>query len=516
MSKARLTYLLVFVVVALGAGLIVTRLGGRSAVRTSPEGVQLARVERGDLVATVFAVGNVIPVREAHLSFPIAGTVRTVDVAIGDHVEAGQVLATLDTLDLQSEVANAELNLAIRQAELERLKAGPSESELAAAQAAVKAAQEALDALKAGPSEMELAAARAAVRAARARYEKLAAGPDPELVRQAELQLEQAKNNLWHVQAQRDIACSLENAKSLCDSFQAEVGSMDVAVRMAQLAVERARTPPDEAEVEDARAQLQLAQERLDRLLQGPTAADLAAAEERLATAQANLERLTAGPSLEEIRIAEARVLQADLALQQAKQALADATLVAPFAGIVSAVNYQVGDVVRPDWVGISLVDLSELQIKVSVAEVDIGRVQIGQQAEIILDALLDRPISGEVVNIAPAARSEQGVVNYPVTVRLTEDVPEVRPGMTGNVRIFTGRREGVVMVPNRAVRRQRGQYYVVVARGDEMIETPVRIGLSSDTMTEILEGVEAGDWVVLNPTAIQSGLSGGVFGSGQ
>jgi RND family efflux transporter MFP subunit len=174
-----------------------------------------------------------------------------------------------------------------------------------------------------------------------------------------------------------------------------------------------------------------------------------------------------------------------------------------------------VGDAVRPNLAGITLVDPSTLNIKVNVAEVDVARVQIGQEAEVILDAMPDRPIKGEVISIAPAARSEQGVVNYPVTVRLMEALPEVKPGMTGNVRIMVGQREDVLLVPNRAIRRIRGQHVVIVLKGDELIETPIRIGLSNDTVTEVLEGLKEGDRVVLNPTTIRSGLGSGLLQGG-
>lgn len=477
--------------------------------------VQMARVERGSIVATVFAVGNVVPQRESHLTFPVIGMVKEVKVAVGDLVEAGQVLATLDTADLEREVTNAELSLAIREAELAKLKAGPTETELASAQAALKAAEEALATLQAGPNQAEVAAARSALNAAQTRYELLKAQPNAEAIRQAQLQLEQAKNSLWHAQAQRDMACSVEGAKSLCDAFEAEVGNGHVAVQMAELALQQAQAPASEAELQSALAEVQAAQARLNQLLAGPSAAELAAAEAQVAQARAQLERLTNGSPPEELRIAEARVQQAKLALQQAQRNLAEATLRAPFAGVVTAVNYAPGDTARPDLPGIIIADPSQLYLRVNIAEVDIAQIQVDQEAEVILDAMPDRALAGRVTNIAPAARSELGVVNYPVTIAIAEADPRIKPGMTGNVRIAVGRRENVLMVPHRAIRRSRGQHVVVVLRDGQRVETPVRIGFSNDTMTEVVEGLRQGELVVLNPTTSQSGLNGGLFGSG-
>jgi HlyD family secretion protein len=399
---------------------------------------------------------------------------------------------------------------------LAKLKAGPSETELAAAEAALKAAQDALATLQAGPREAELAAARAALNAAQANYDLLTSQPSPEVIRQAELKVEFAKNALWQAQSQRDAACGSDRAsKSTCDSFEAAVGNAHVQIEQANLALEQAKSPATQAEIQSALSQVQLAQRNLDSLLAGPTAAEIAAAEAQIAQAQAQLDRLTTGPSPEDLQIAETRVKQADLALQQARKNLAGAILKAPFDGVVTAVNYRVGDVVRPERPGISLADLSLLEIRVNVAEIDISQVQIGQEAEIVLDALPDQIIAGQVIQIAPAARSELGVVNYPVAISLATNDPGVKPGLTGNVNIITGQRENVLLVPNRAIRGSKGQYLVAVLRDDQLVELPVQIGLSNDSITEIVSGLEEGDQVVLNITTIQSGLSGGLF-SGQ
>lgn len=492
------------------------RLQTERAIRGAAGDLQTARVQRGTIVATVFAVGNVVPSREVSLVFPLIGTVRQVNVQAGDQVAVGQVLATLEASDLEQEVANAQLNLTIREAELARLTAGPTSTELAAAQTALKAAQEALAELRAGPRAEDVASARSALQAAQAQYNLLQTQPNAEAVRQAQLQLEYAKNNLWHVQSQRDMACGIERAKSLCDSFEAEVGSASVQVQMAELALQQAQQPASEAQLQSALSQVQAAQAALDKLLVGPSKAAIAAAEAEVARAQAALDALTGGARSEEIAIAEARLQQARLLYEQAQRRLADATLVAPYAGVIASVGYRVGDLVRPEMPGIVLADLSELQIKVNVAEVDIDQVRVGQEAEVLLDALPERPLKGQVAAIAPAARSEQGVVNYPITIALREGTEGIKPGMTGNVRITVGRRENVLYVPNRAIRRSGGQRVVAAVRDGQIVETPVRIGLNNDTVTEIVEGVRAGEVVVLNLTTSQSGLGGGLLGGGQ
>lgn len=486
---------------------------------TSQTDLQTTLVKPGSIVATVFVVGNVAPSREANLVFALPAvasqrpTIQSVAVSVGDTVEQGQSLASLNTVDLEWNVANAELNLSIRAAELAKLKAGPSEAELASAEAALKAAEDTLATFQAGPRDADLAAARSVLTAAQSTYDLLLSQPSAEVIRQAELQLEYAKNSLWQAQSQRDAACAPDaTSKSTCDSFEARVGNAHVQIEQATLALEQAKSPVTEAELQNARSQVQLAQRNLDSLLSGPSAAEIGAAEAQIAQARAVLDRLTTGPSPEDLQIAEARIEQARLALQQAQKNLADATLRAPFAGVVTAVNYQVGDIVWSERPGITLADLSQLEIKVNVAEVDISQIQIGQRAEIVLDALPEQVIAGQVTLIAPAARSELGVVNYPITISMDVDNPNVKPGLTGNISIIIGQREDVLLVPNRAIRQSKGEHIVVVLQDQQLIETPVQIGLSNDTVTEIVSGLEEGDQVVLNVTTIQTGLSGGFF----
>lgn len=484
----------------------------------SPLGdLQTEKIQFGDITATVFVVGNVAPSREANLVFSSIGTIQTVDVEVGDVVTQSQVLASLDPGDLQLNVTNAEYNLAISEAELAKLKEGPAAADRAAAEANLKAAQDALSTLQAGPREAELAAARAALSAAQANYNLLTSQPTTEVIRQAELKVEYAKNALWQAQSQRDAACGADHtSKSTCDAFEAAVGNAHVQIEQANLALEQAKSPATEAEIQNALSQVQLAQRNLDSLLAGPTAAAVAAAEAQISQAQAQLDKLTVGPSPEDLKIVETRVKQAALALQQAQDNLADAVLKAPFDGVITAVNYRVGDIVRPERPGISLADLSLLEIRVNVAEIDISQVQIGQEAEVVLDALPDQTITGRVTQIAPAARSELGVVNYPVAISLDTNDPGVKPGLTGNVNIITGQRKDVLIVPNRAIRQSGGQYRAMVLRGDQLVELPIKIGLSNDDITEVVSGLKEGDQVVLNSTTVQSGLGGGGLLSGQ
>jgi membrane fusion protein, macrolide-specific efflux system len=153
------------------------------------------------------------------------------------------------------------------------------------------------------------------------------------------------------------------------------------------------------------------------------------------------------------------------------------------------------------------------LQVVVNLAEIDSVRVKDNQAAQISLDALPDLALDGKVTQIWPAGVLTQGVVNYPVTVQLTNPPASVKTGMSANVNIVVDERDNVLMVPNRAVRAQGRQKLATVLFEGQQMQVPVQTGLSNDTMTEITSGLKEGDTVVLNTTTTQQPRTGGGFG---
>lgn len=505
--------------IALAVGLVILLAIGGVAWRrltqaqTATASVQTVPVRLGTLTATVSTAGNVAPARQVTLSFQTSGQVKAINVQVGDQVKAGQVLAMLDTSDLELQVANAQANLTIAQARLEQTKAGPTPEELAAAQAAVKSAEENLAKVKAGPTREQLAAAEASLKAAQDNYQQVVSRPNPDEVNQAKLKLDQAKNSLWSAQASRDaIKGRGSSSPEAITQAEANVANAEIAVQLARAAYEAAQKPATTQEIQNALAQVKQAQDNLEKLRASPTPSDIAAAETQLAQARLNLAKLLQGPTPQELAIAQAQVEQAKIALQQAQRKLQDAQIIAPFDGTVMEVNLTPGQTVGANVNAITLADTHHLQIVGNLAEVDVTKVKVGQQAEITLDALPDKRLAGQVTQIAPAATIQQGVVNYPVTIVLTDFDPEVKPGMTASVNVIVDQRQNVLVVPNRAIRTQGRQRFVTVLFKGQLIQTPVQTGLNNESMTEIISGLKEGDEVVLTnvTTAQPRGIPGG------
>jgi HlyD family secretion protein len=230
-----------------------------------------------------------------------------------------------------------------------------------------------------------------------------------------------------------------------------------------------------------------------DWIIEAENDLDLKKAE--LDAAQRTYDRLTSGNTAE-IEAAEARVEAAQATLNMAR-------VISPFAGTVTESYTLPGDQVGAADTAFRLDNLSSLLVDVKVSEVDINNVSIGQPVTLTFDAILGREYHGEVVEVTQAGTVEEGVVNFTVTVELTDADALVKPGMTAGVNIVVEELQDVLLVPNRAVRLVDGERVVYVLENDQPVKKDIRLGSSSDTQSVVASGdVAEGDLIILNPPA--------------
>jgi HlyD family secretion protein len=553
-SKTRTTWILATVSVVAA----VVLAGGwlswqRARADADAEVGQVTTAFIGTLSAEASASGELLPRQEAMLSLGTAGRVEQVFVEVGDKVKAGDILIRLESDSLQRSVRTARQTLVIQEANLSELLNGASAEDVAAARASVESAQAQLDDLLAGVDENDLLAAEAAVASAKAQLDDLLAGPDPEALKQAQTALASAQA-LEKVEAERmaaidaqllvvrqelDIAAAnLENAKYFYDALKndwqhkdyadfspeaetlkgaqkaydvalarysltaANVG--DQAYRAAQAQVAQAQanlaalTEVKTVQIASAREQLAQAEASLAALTDVKTV-QIATARYQLAQAEANLANLLQGVSEERLQIAEAQLAQARISLANAEARLADASLTAPFDGVVTAVRVAVGE-----WAtgpAVELANDNSLEVILDVDEIDIGNIAVGQPAIITLEAWPDKELQGQVITIAPKGDALIEIVTYQVYIKLDAGDLPIRTGMTANASLVTVEREDVLLVPNRAIvaDRQAEKYYVHRIEGENVVKVEVTIGLRDSNHTEIVDGLRQGDRLAID-----------------
>jgi len=461
---------------------------------------QTVSVRRGPLVVTVRAVGAVTAPPEVVLNFGIGGRLKELQVVEGDVVQAGDVLARLDTTDLELQVAQAEAALALSRAQLARTQAGATEAELASAEASLAAAQANYEQAQTGPLAADLASAEAALKSAESSYQQLLAGPSEDEITVARANLEKAEIALQAAQAEYDKYAWQQGFEASPQAAALRQATIDYQQALAN--VNLALAGPTSDQLDKAQAQIAQARAQLERVRTGPTGAELKNAAAQVARAQAELVRLRNSPTPEELAIAQAQVHQAEIGLEQARRQLSYATLVAPSSGTVVAIEANVGQSVSVATPVVILADLSHLQVKAAVNEMDIGQVQEGQKVAIRLEAFPDRELEGRVSEIAPLATVTAGVVNYPVTVELADGNVPLRPGMAAQVEIITSEKADALLVPRAGLRPGQGKWVVWVRRGGCVVGVEVEIGHRQDRMVEVFGNLAEGEEVVIGTPA--------------
>jgi len=449
--------IIVIIVLAVIAGGVYLVIRLRNGQRTSAvSDLQTMGVERGELVASIGATGTVRANQTAILPWQTSGSVSDVNVSVGEQVTTEQVLAELEETSLPQTVIMAGVDLVNARNSLEDLLEPPTDLAVKQAEQAIAKAEETVrdleryvNNLKTASTQSNIDQARASVTLAKDQLDKAREDyaphenkPEDNLVRAALL------SRLAQVQAQYDAAARRLN------NLLGTANPIDLAVAEADLAL--------------AQAQLEDAQENYEDLMAGASTDDITAAEARVAAAQAtvDLQRITA-----------------------------------PFAGTITQIDSKPGDQVSPGTLAFRLDDLSRLLVDVQVSEIDINNVQEGQEVIVTFDAIPGKEYHGLVTEVALVGTSLQDVVDFIVTVEMTDADEPVKPGMTAAVNIAVSQLEGVLLIPNRAVRVKDGNRVVYILKDGLPTPVEVTLGASSETNSQVLEGdLQEGDLVVLNP----------------
>lgn len=224
---------------------------------------------------------------------------------------------------------------------------------------------------------------------------------------------------------------------------------------------------------------------------------DLAAAERTVKEKEEALAKLKAGPDELDIRAKKIAIQQKEDALLDAQQNLANHYIRAPFDGIIANLNVKKGESVSSNTVVATLITQQKIA-EITLNEIDIAKVKVGQKANITFDAIDGLSITGKVVEVDTLGEVTQGVVEYGVKISFDTQDKRVKPGMSLSANIITDVKQNTLLVPNQAVKIDKtSQHYVELLKNNIPVQQPVEIGTSNDTVTEILEGLKEGDIVV-------------------
>ncbi len=498
MKRTLIILLILVVVIGLGVSGYLFLTPKTYSVAEDPT-IETLTVETDTIIATVNAAARLEAQETVNLNFETVGKVAKIHVTAGARVEAGALLAELDTTDLQQALQLARIDLNRSQAQLDKLLEPPSQLDLAAAQASVESAKAALENTLQGPAQADIQAAQMALNSANANLQRIQSGPNADAVtvaaaalRKTEIALRQAQ------QAYDEVSYDARAANFQGAALEQATIDYETAQANYNLAVKAA----EDADILAAQSQVAAAEANLQKLLDAPDAAQVAAAQAQLKQAEAGLQKLLDGPSEADIAVTQAAVESARLNLENARRNLDRAWLYSPIAGTVTAINIKENEQAAGP-VAMVVSDLSAFKLNVEIDEIDINRIALGQPVVITLDSLPDEEFTGAVddIGVAPTAGAGGGIVAYPVTVLINAQNAPFKVGMNVNATIETERLEGVVVVPNRAVQidRETGKAYVDKVVDDQTLtRTEIVLGRRGTTVSQVLSGLDVGDTIAI------------------
>jgi RND family efflux transporter MFP subunit len=459
MKKKKIWIVLAIALLLAGGGgyLTYSRYFALAEAPPEPE-LETATVYQDDIVLTADGSGELLPAVELALGFQASGVLVEVPVSVGDQVQAGDVLARLDDTDAREAVTDAELQMT--QAEIN---------------------------LALATNEIEAGLAQANLDAAQADYEEtvaLSAHVGDQLT-SARINLEQAIDALADAEEAYETAWDPARDWELFDQRRA-----------ASLEAERERT---EDGLKSAQDSLAVAQASYNLALIGIDESAVQDAQIKVTDAQVALANEPF-----ELQQLELALAQAQANLATAQRALEETVLTAPIAGKVIDVAAEAGESVSSGSI-VTLADLENPQIRFWVEESDMSSVAVGNEVNVLFDALPDESFPGEIVRVDPALVDVDGTLAVQATAMLdpTSQPEGLLSGMTVEVEVVYGEARDAVLAPVEALRELgAGQYAVFVVEGnDELVLRSVEIGLQDFVNAEVISGLETGEVVSIGET---------------
>lgn len=343
-------------------------------------------------VEAVIAEGHILPARDLMLLFSTRGTVTEILVEEGEEVAQGQVLVRLG----DQEQATA----ALRAAELGLVNAEQAYEDFVRT--------EGLATANAWQAYQEAQILRAEAERA---WEDLNTDTLQDAIDDAEAEVNDQEQDLEDAQEEFDKYADLDEDN---DNRQDAEDDLEVA----------------QEDLNEALRDLEEAHRELDAVRAGLDAALAAEVE-----AKRDYEARAKGLDPDQKELLEAQLSNAQAQVAAAQKALDDFELKAPFAGTITDINVEVGQLVSPELWAVQIADLSEFHIETSdLTELEVVKINLGQVVEIVPDALPDLTLMGQVESIGESFRTQAGDIVYPVDISLDEGDASLRWGMTVEV----------------------------------------------------------------------------------
>jgi len=483
-------------------------------LRNNSGAYQFVTVTKGPIAETVSVTGNTTPVQSLDLGFESGGTIASVRANVGARVNPGDVIASLDTRDLQTQLAQAQANVDAQNAKLRSLQAGAQPADIQASQAALQKSEQDLSNLYSGASDTMSDAYVKSADAVRNQLAPFFLSPEtnnPQLT--FTINNSQTLNNVdfGRVQASGELnALQNEllgvNAASPSSTLELELQKTTAhlaAIKAFLTGVTEALTEATNLSASNAdafRTALAAALNEVNAATANVNGVAQNIASQKIAVTQlqAQLNLKLAGATASDIQAQQAQVEQAQASADSIRVKIAKSSLASPIEGVITVQNAKVGQIATPGDPLISIISDNNLEIDAAVPETDIGKVSVGNSVSMTFDAFQNETFDGKVFYIDPAATVVQGVVDYKIKVSLDKADPRIKSGLTANLDIKTQEKTDALILPQFAILQNDSGTFVEVLQNGAVTQVPVTLGLRDDKgNVEVASGVTEGEQVL-------------------
>lgn len=491
------------------AGIAVILIAGvfiSLSLRKTPQ-ISFTAVKKADITQAVSVDGTVDASQDLSLSFQTGGEVKEIEVNAGDTVKKGQVLIKLDTGAAAAAVSQAQAALSAAQASYQKLLNGATGAQLAVAQTALDNAKKTQVATVAQQNLIVSNAQSALLNSG------LAATPGSGNLSNASPVITGTYTGA--AQGEYDIKIfstgsglsfsytGLENGSNTVSA----TGPTPLGTKGLYIQFPAGNINPSDTWtvfIPNTKAVSYLTNmNNYNAALQTQNQATVSA-QAAVDSAQQNLQLAQTPPRPEDIQAAKAQIDAAAAQLQTAQNNLSDDVLTAPIDGIITSVDVKIGETTQtgtfmPGVEVIKMISNQKLQVVAFLSEADIGKIKLGDQAQITLDAYgSNAPFAASVIAIDPGATVQNGVSMYKTTLEFSQSDDRIKTGMSANVVITDQTHTGGLVIPQTAVIKKGGQEFVLTDAGNgKTQETQIQTGiLGLDGNVEVTSGLSEGQKV--------------------
>ena len=494
---------------------------------------ELGNVIKSDVIQEISANGTVELTNEIDLKFKTIGTIERILTKVGNNVKKGAYLLSLDSGSLYSQYLQAQASYNQVKAKLDQLLVGASQEKIRVSQQILDNAKISLDDAKAKADNdlnqdynsalVYLIGASSKCNKAmadlkdvektyfnsgnifsktfvekRGQIEEAFLGIPSTGVKGAQELTEIAVNDSTKTNIDSALSkmwIALQKTSDVLDYTKTSFSDPTFGKTVSDTDKTTVTTDAGEINVvflNITNSQTEIANQKITNQI------NINTAENTYNKALADYQELVAPPREVDIAVYQADVDKYSANVAEYANKLRDASIIAPFDGVVAKIDGKIGELVNTEKIIVTLVNPQGLQIEIDVPETDISKVSIDDPVQITLDALPEETFDGQIVEIDSGKTVIEGVVYYRIKILFTGDNTKIKSGMSGDATIQTDKKENVLNVPQRAVVSKNGKKFVRILDGKNIIEKEITTGLRGNKgEIEILSGLSEGEEII-------------------